>query len=192
MRVVVCSLIAVLLGQAATTRAEEKNGLMVTVQKKTLERNDSRAPYYYSSDRIDRTQGLKVTVKNTSFREMPAGEIAWTLLVRKYYSSAVEGYTGKEPLKALKPSEMTELVLGAAQIQGWADISGQAKDKIEHQIVVTQDGKETMRLQSTSGFDAVAKRAVFQRTPVNRGPPKEATPAPAGATPRPGATPGAR
>jgi len=183
MRTIVCVLIAVLLGQAGAARAEEKNGLLVTVAKKTLDRNDSRAPYYY--DRIDRTQGLKVTVKNNSFREMPAGEVEWTLLVRKYYSSSIEGFAGKEPLKALKPSETAEMVLGSAQIFGWADISGQAKDKIEHQVVVTQDGKETIRLQSTAGFDAVAKRAIFSK-PVKTGPPKSA------ATPKPAGTPGTR
>jgi hypothetical protein len=83
-----------------TASAEEKNGLSVTVSKTTLERSDTRNTYYYS-DRIDRTQGLKVTVKNVSFKDMPEGEIEWTILVRKYYSTTVLKHSGKEKLKPL-------------------------------------------------------------------------------------------
>ena len=184
MRVIIFLLIAVFLGQAVTCRAEEKNGMLLTVTKKTLDRNDTRTGSYYSTDRIDRTQGLKVTVKNCSLREMPPGELKWTLLVRKYYSgSSVEGYTGTEPVKALKPSESVDLLVGAAQIQGWSDMSGQSKDKIEHQVVVTHNGKETIRVQSMSNFDVVASRAYFNRTPIQRGPPPAVPPAQPGAVP---------
>jgi hypothetical protein len=144
----------------APSRAEEKNGLSVSITKKTLDRADTRMNSYYS-DRIDRTQGLKVTVKNVSFKPMPEGEIEWTLLVRKYYSTSVDKYTGKEPLKALKPAETADLTIGAAQIHGWNYGNDQVKDKIEHQIIVTQAGKEVFRTASTSGFEAVAKRATL-------------------------------
>ncbi|MEA3211826.1 MAG: hypothetical protein QOE70_4883 [Chthoniobacter sp.] len=143
-------------------RSEEKNGLQVTVGKKTIDRNDRRTgTYSYSTDRIDRTQALKVTIKNISFKEMPEGEVKWTVLVKKYYGGSTEGYTGKQPVKALKPAEMVELVLGSAEIRGWNDSTGQVKDKIEHQVIVTQGSKEMVRAESTPGFDAIAERASF-------------------------------
>lgn len=139
--------------------AEEKNGLSVNVSKKTLDRADVRSGYIGYSDRIDRTQGLKVAIKNTSFKPMPDGEIEWTILVRRYYSTAILSYQGKEALKALKPAEAAELTIGAAQILGWRDASEQTKDKIEYQVIVNQAGKEMIRVESTASFDTLKKRA---------------------------------
>lgn len=139
-------------------RAEEKNGLSVTISKKTLDRADQRSGYY--TDRIDRTQGLKVTIKNATFKEMPEGELEWMILVRQYSSTSIEKHTGKEKLKGLKPAEIADLVIGAAQITGWRDWGQQWKDKIEYQVVITQGGKETYRTASTASFDTLAKRAI--------------------------------
>jgi hypothetical protein len=149
-----------LIAAITSAHAEEKNGLSVTVVKKTLDRADQRNNSYYT-DRIDRTQGLKVTIKNVSFKEMPEGEIEWTILVRKYSSASVEKYIGTEKLKALKPAEVVDLTIGSAQIQGWNYAGDQVKDKIEHQIIVNQAGKEVYRAASTSSFDTVAKRATL-------------------------------
>ena len=154
-------LFAILLaaGPVLSGRAEEKNGLSVTVAKKTLDRADRTNGYYY--DRIDRTQGLRVTVKNTTFKEMPEGEVEWTILVRQYASTSIEKYNGKEKLKALKPAEAADLVIGSAQITGWRDWNAQSKDKIEYQVVISQGGKETYRTASTGSFDMLAKRAIL-------------------------------
>src|SRR4028118_331773 len=112
------ALLGLLLMFAAAAWAEEKNGVQLTVSRKTLDRNDTRSTFYYY-DRIDRTQGLKITVKNVSFKPMPEGEVEWTLLVRKYASTTVEKYSGTEKLEALKPANSADLALGAAQISGW-------------------------------------------------------------------------
>jgi hypothetical protein len=178
-------LVVVMYGLTTPSRAEEKNGLSVAVTKKTLDRNDTRN--YYYSDRIDRTQGLKATIKNVSFKEMPAGEVSWTILVRKYYGGTPEGYRGTEPLKSLKQAEAIELVLGAAQIGGYGGYyyTGQVKDKIEHQIIVTQGGTETMRMSSTPGFDQLAKQAVFPTKTAAPPAPKKTAGATPAATPRP-------
>ena len=152
----VVSLVAAVLISSA--EAEEKNGLAVTVSKKTLDRADRSSSYYY--DRIDRTQGLKVTIKNATFKEMADGELEWTILVRQYSTTSIEKHTGKEKLKALKPAEAVDLVIGAAQITGWRDWGQQWKDKIEYQVVITQGGKETYRTASTASFDTLAKRAI--------------------------------
>ena len=182
------------LAFGTVAQGEEKNGLQVSVTKKTLDRADTRGNYYYY-DRIDRTQGLKVTIKNTTFRPMPEGEIDWTIIVRRYVSATPEGFTGTEKLKALKPAESVDMIIGSAQITGWRDWYDQAKDKMEHQVVVRHGDKEMIRLSSTSGFDALAKRATLRKAssaPAPKVPPTTAprTPAaPAAAPPRSSATP---
>ena len=139
--------------------AEEKNGISVSVSKTTIEKNDTRGSGYYS-DRINRTQGLKAVIRNMSFKEMPEGEVIWSILVRKYYSTTVEISTGSEKLRALKPAEATDMVIGSAEVSGYNYSGSTEKDKIEWQVIVKQDGKELIKTQSTSSFDALAKRAI--------------------------------
>lgn len=144
---------------AAAAHAEEKNGLSLTVAKTVLEKNDTRGNGYYS-DRINRTQALKASIKNLSFKEMPEGEVSWAVLVKRYSYSDILIFTGTEKLKALKPAEITELIFGSTQITGYSGYSESYKDKTEWQITVKQDGKEIIKSQSTSAFDGMAKHAV--------------------------------
>ena len=160
--------LAGLLAASGLLRAEEKNGISLSVSKKTLDRNDTRTSYYYA-DRIDRTQGVKAIIRNTTFKALPEGEVKWTILVRSYSSSALQGSTGTEPLKALKTAETVEMTLGAAQITGWKDGYDAAKDKIDYQVIVSTGGEERVRVQSTPGFDALAKRATISKANASTG-----------------------
>ena len=198
----VCSLtFALAFGVTSSASAQEKNGVRLMVTKKTLDRNDVRSGYYYS-DRIDRTQGLKVTVQNTSFKPQPEGEVVWTILVRKYgyVSGGLEAFTGTEPLKALRPADREEMVMGAAQITGWRDFYDNAKDKMDYQVIVKQGGVEAVRMQTTQGFDAIVKRATMHKAkPASEAAAEEAAAEkPAGVaqvprtTPAPRATPASR
>jgi len=137
---------------------QPQNGLMVTVGKTTLDRNDQRRGGFYS-DRIDRVQGLKVVIKNTTFKPMPEGELRWQMLIRKYYGGTVESTSGTEKIKALRAAEAADLVVGAASVQGYKDTSEERKDTIEWQIIVRQGDKEIYKASSTPAFDALAKRA---------------------------------
>jgi hypothetical protein len=179
--------------------AEEKNGLQVNVTKRTLNRSDRRDSFYYA--RYDRTQGFKLAIKGTAPRPFPEGEVNWTIVVKKlYYNDRVEKYTGTEKLKALRPSESVELMIGAVPIQGYR-YERDYKDEMEYDISITHAGKETMRLTSTSNFAALAKRAVLMKTPEEEAQPETprsnvtvtplvpVTPAP---TPRPGTVQPAR
>ncbi len=150
----------------AAARAEEKNGLSLVISKTTIDNNDTRGKGT-SYDRINRTRGLNVVIGNMSIREKPEGEVVWTILVRKYSSTSVESYTGTEKLKALKPAETTDMVIGNAEISGYKDLGNQQKDKIEYRVVVTQGGKEIIKAQSTSSFDSLAKRAT-KATPARK------------------------
>jgi hypothetical protein len=143
----------------------EKNGFLVTVTKVTLDRADQRGGYY-SADRINRTQGLKLSIKNTSFSAMPEGEVQWQILNRKHDSTRVELTSGKEKLKALRPAETADLSIGAAEVTGYRDISETSMDKLEWQVTILQAGKEVLKTASTASFDVVAKRATKVTAPA--------------------------
>ena len=156
-RLILSSFLFSFLGHPAF--AEEKNGLMVNVEKKVLDKADERGGYY-TYDRVNRTMGLKVVVKNMSFRVQPESEIEWKIIMRGGYyssSSSPEGYTGKEKLKTLKGSEAVTLILGAVQLTGYAD-TAKAKN-MEWQIVIRQDDKEVYSNASCANFEALAKVA---------------------------------
>lgn len=152
-------LVLAVFALAAAAQAEEKNGLSLTVSKTVVEKNDTRGNGYYS-DRLNRTQALKASIKNLSFKEMPEGEVTWSVLLKRYSYSDIQIFTGTEKLKALKPAEITEMIFGATPITGYSGISENYKDKTEWQITVKQDGKEIIKSQSTSAFDSMAKHAV--------------------------------
>ena len=76
-------------------------------------------------------------------------------------------YSGTEKLKALKPAETTDMVIGKAEITGYNYSGSGEKDKIEWQVIVKQDGKEVIKVASTSAFDGMAKRAV-KATPASK------------------------
>lgn len=137
-------------------RSEDKNGLSVLVTKTTLDKTGSRTNYS-SYERTNKTQALKVTVKNISFKAMPEGEMTWKILVVGSSSSSL--YTGVEKVNALKPAETQELIIGATQVTAWKSYSGHGGDKTEHQITVNQGDKEIIKIQTTPGFDGMAKRA---------------------------------
>lgn len=139
---------------ATPAPAEDRNGLSVLVTKTTLDKKDSRTSSYY--ERSNKTQALKVTVKNISFKPMPEGEMTWKILVVGTYSSTL--YTGVEKVNALKPAETQELIIGAAQVSAWKDYSGRGSDKTEHQIAITHGDRAIIKTQTTPGFDAMAKR----------------------------------
>jgi len=164
MKSLVPSVVAILFAALLpTASAEEKNGLQVTVAKRTLNRADRRDSFYYT--RYDRTQGLKLTIRNTSFKPMPEGEVNWTLLVKKAtYVDMTEKYVGTEKLKALRPSESVEIMVGAVPIQGYR-YERDYKDEMEHDIAISHAGKETIRMTSMQGFSALSKRARLIQTP---------------------------
>lgn len=156
-------LTALLALSLSDARAEEKNGVGVTVSKTTIENNDRQGSY---SKSINRTQALKAVIKNVGFKPMAESELTWTILIKRYYSSSYSSYSygpsrmsGKEKVKALKPAESVEFILGSAQISGYQGSSWAEKDKIEWQIVVTQGATELIKTQSTQNFDALNKQA---------------------------------
>jgi hypothetical protein len=139
---------------------QEQNGLQVEVSRKTMARNDVRTGYY-DEQRINRTMALHVTVKNVSMKPFPAGEIDYSLLVLKvnYFPSHYLLYSGTEALHALQIGESADVVIGAAEVNGFRDIGTQRKDKMDYKVVIKHGNTQTAQLASNEGFDAIAASA---------------------------------
>jgi hypothetical protein len=136
----------------------EKDGLQVTVSRATLSRADQRGTFL-NTDNIDRTQGLKIVVTNTTFKDAEAADVEWQILVRKYYSTTIYSYNGTEKLKPLRRSESAELTIGDVPIMGYRDGGMTVMDKFEWRISIKRGGLEIYTVSSTPGFAGLAKRA---------------------------------
>ncbi len=151
---------AVFLGIACAC-ADEQNGLSVNVSRKTSDRSATS-----EGNGTKVRQGLKVEIKNQRLKALPVGELQWTVVVRKRYST-LEKYKGKEVVKALKSSEVAELVVGDFGLATVREYESVAKDKLEYELVIRHEGKETYRFSTAPDFAALAKEAtlVERKTP---------------------------
>ncbi len=150
----------VLASASVSAHAEEKDGLSLTVAKVTLKKEDAKA---WTQDRgsyetTTRTQAIKVTAKNTSFKPMAEGELEWNILVVGTYFSQLQ--SGIEKIKALKPANIQELQFGSAEAHGWRKGTSKKEDRVEWKLVVKQGEKEIMKSQSCPDFDTLAKHAI--------------------------------
>lgn len=141
---------------AGVALAEEKNGASLVISKTTVDKVEHNSSYS-SYSRTEKTQALKATIKNISFKPMPESELNWKIVVVHYSYSTI--YSGTEKVRALKPAETQDLVLGGAEVATWRDYSGRGGDKVEYQVVLRQGDSEIVRSQSTPAFDGLAKRA---------------------------------
>jgi len=157
-------------------RAEEKNGLQVSVQKVTLDRADVRGGDV-NMENLDRLMALRVSIRNTSFKSMPEGEVTWEILRRKYDDSGIELTSGVEKLPHLKAGESTEVTWGIVKVLGYRNGAILRKDELEWELTFKQDGKEIAKFSSKPNFGMLLKRAVRVEPPA--APPPAATPAPA-------------
>lgn len=141
-------------------RADEKNGLSIMVSKTVLETKTVRGAWSSSRgtyDAIERTQGLKITVKNISFTPMPERDLDWKIVVLGEKSSVL--YFGNEKIKALKPANTQDFAVGSATVASWRNFTGKGQDRLEWQVVVKQGEKEIIRMQSAPNIDALATKA---------------------------------
>ena len=149
-----------ILTSSSAVHAEDKNGLRVSITKKTLDRADGAASH---TREIDRTMALKATVKNISMKEMPEGTIECVILIKRWgmsESGSLERYSKSLPLGTLKTAAEQELLVGDYKIGG--HMHGTSTMHVDQlagwKLVITHDSKKTEFL-STSGFEALNKRA---------------------------------
>lgn len=171
-------LCAIALGLLVPASAEEKNGLQVSVQKVTLDRADFRGNDV-NIENLDRTMGLRVSLRNTTFKEIVNGEVTWEIVKRKWDNAALELTTGTEKLPRLRAGESVEITIGAARTSGQINGASLRKDELEWELTFKQGAREIARFSSKSNFQTLLKRASLMPTPEIPGAAAAAPPAPA-------------
>lgn len=156
------ALILALLLLAPGMRAEEKNGLRVSVQKTTLDKEQSRPSYNMS--RVAKELALKITVKNVTFKDIPEGTLDYIVIVRRWgrMPELYQRYSGTETVPALKAGEEKGLIVGKVKMAGYETLANhkQYQDSLEAwQIAVKQNGVEMIKLDSTGSFEKLNAKA---------------------------------
>ncbi len=163
--------IAVLICAASLSPllAAEGNGLLVNVFKRTIAKEDIKTDYYSGQEK---SINLAISVKNTSLRNMPEGEVHWAMLVHKGYSKLTERVTGTETLKALKVSETVEITVGPVKVgeyrakaESQYSAGKEYKDKLDYEIIIMQGEQELLRMGSDASF-AKSTKPITQATRI--------------------------
>ena len=167
MKAVLVCVAGLLVSLLANAFAEEANGLRLTAQKTVLEKDKERGALY-SYDTVSKSLGLKVAARNVSFKDLPEGTLDYVVLVKRWgFSPArIERYTGSEKLPALLKGAEVSLTLANVPLGGYEAGGNRTRyqDSIEGwQVAAKHSGVETIKITSTSGFDALLKKAVPAR-----------------------------
>jgi len=155
---IVCAVLFTAIGMS-----EEANGLRLTAQTTLLEKEKDRDAFD-QWDKVDKALGIKVAARNVSFKDLPEGTLEYVVIVKRWGHSPelLESYTGTEKLPALAKSAEINLTVGKVPMSGY-EIGGNRKqfqDSIEGwQIIVKHEGKETIRITSTSSFEKLLPKA---------------------------------
>ncbi|MDQ3621792.1 MAG: hypothetical protein M3463_04785 [Verrucomicrobiota bacterium] len=137
--------------------AEDKNGLRLSVTKKTLDRADGRPANYMRQ--VDRTMALKAQLKNISAKDIAEGKIHCAILIRRWGMSetgTVERHTKELKLEPLKTACEVELLVGDYHIGG--HLHGNADYHVDQLVawkLTAEAGGRKTEFQSTSSFQAL-------------------------------------
>lgn len=158
---------ALVMMLAAQVSAQEANGLRLTATKVTLEKDKDRDAFY-QWDKVEKALGLKLTARNISLKDFPAGTIEYTVLVRRWgrENETIESYTGEDKLPVLLKGKDVTLTVGKVPLGGWENSSNrkQFQDSIEGwQLIAKHDGKETVKISSGASFDKMLPKATPAR-----------------------------
>lgn len=136
--------------------AVENGGLLVDVQKVSLDRHDTG---YAGETHVDRTMTLKVNIKNNSLKEMPETSLKYVILVQKWGNGPIKRSEGEVKLEKLLPSRTVSVNVGELHIQGYMDgTSDRNVDRIAGwKIVIIRDGRALDFLSNTN-FDVLNRR----------------------------------
>ena len=129
--------------------------MLITVGKKTIGKSADKAG---AGAQPSRVQTLAVSVTNKSVRALPAGVIQWTAVVRKSDGEMLK-YSGKGEVPPLLSFKSAEISCGSFDVDGRRSQTGIEHDRIDYDIAILHNGKETYRSVSVSNFDALAERA---------------------------------
>ena len=139
--------------------AEERGGLLVDVQKISVDRNDKREGHRMS---IDRMMALKIDVRNNSMRELPETTVNYVVLVERWNTETgrIERFEGSEKLGKLLGSQGESVTTKEFHIGG--HMHGTSDRHVDHieawKVTINREG-QNIDFVSGSNFDMFDKRS---------------------------------
>ncbi|MEO7932206.1 MAG: hypothetical protein ABIT76_03505 [Chthoniobacterales bacterium] len=151
--------IATFCGHSAL-QAEDRNGLLFNVAKKTLSREDG--PNMDYAKEIARDLVLKATLKNISMKDREPGSVEYSILIRRWGGEigSTQRYSGTVPLTALKRGQEVEVNSGQFHIGG--HLHGTSRihvDELEAWKFIVIIGDQKTEFRSSAKFDVLDKKA---------------------------------
>ncbi len=141
--------------------AEEKEGVMVDVQKTSLERHDG-VRHSAGTMSIDRQMALRILVRNNSMRPVPETTLNYVMVIERWNheNSRFQRSEGQLKLATLAPCLSTTLDAGNVHIGG--HLHGTSERHMDHivgwKVSIVLDGK-SLDFMSNPNFEALNKRA---------------------------------
>lgn len=158
--------------------ADDKPRLQVEVTKKSGTKTLGRI---FGDEDSTRAITLAIKVTNSSVRPLPAGVVEWTVVVRRRYGGMFK-QSGKMDLPPLVSFKSAELLSDSIEFFARPGAASSEKDRLEYEVVVSHNGKESHRTASTTNFTTLAQNAEtrnnWQHDEENK-PDKEKPPEPA-------------
>ena len=141
----------------STLSAVENGGLIVDVQKISLERHDGTS---FDGASINRKMALRINIQNNSPKPVPETSVNYVIVIQRWgmETSNFEKEEGQVKLATLPPSQLVKLNAGEIDIRG--HMHGTSDRHVDHivgwKITIIRDGKPLDFMSPT--FDAVYKR----------------------------------
>lgn len=158
MKTLTTLILGTLLVSSLSSPAEEKNGVRLSVQKTTLDKIRDRNSTYYGN--VNKALALRVLVKNIGLKDLPAGKVEYTVIVKRWGSNHYEKFTDTLDLKSLTRNEELEMAAGNFKLSGYEDVSNRRDfvDKLEAwRVRVLHEDKETVTAISGGDYDRLLK-----------------------------------
>lgn len=139
--------------------AGENGGLLVDVQKISLDRKDQVRPGRMS---IDRMMALKIDVRNITMRELPETAANYVVLIQRWNTETglIERLEGSEKLEKLLGSQGESVTTKEFHIGG--HMHGTSDRHVDHiaawKVTINREGRD-VDFVSGSNFDQLDKRA---------------------------------
>lgn len=143
------------LFSALSGLADEKPRVSLTVAKKTITPPVGKTS---SGEERGRMQTLVVAVGNLSIAALPGGTVRWTAVVRKVYGGSSK-YSGTAVLKPLRSFKSEEMQCGAIEIDTRQGATAVERDRLDYEVVVFHNEKESARVASVTNFAMLADKA---------------------------------
>lgn len=150
-------------------QAKDANGLSVIVKESVSEAGKEPTDVR-GWEKGKHALALKVKVKNTSAKDLPAGTIAYIMLVKKWGTDDLVRHSGDEDLPALPAGNAVEQTVAKVISSGYSvpGNSYEFTDSIEaYQVIFSHGGKETIEVRKPSSFQKLNDKATDARKSKN-------------------------